>query len=90
MRLDASSLNPALSLSLSLSPLSCPPPHPPTVIHTRRMVQAELVHARWAMLGVAGILFTSVSLLAHTSVFVCVRMGGMHKHTDRHSTTYSQ
>jgi hypothetical protein len=26
------------------------------------MVQAELVHSRWAMLGVAGILFTAVSL----------------------------
>eukprot|EP00199_Chlamydomonas_sp_CCMP681_P005355 CAMPEP_0119105966 /NCGR_PEP_ID=MMETSP1180-20130426/3788_1 /TAXON_ID=3052 ORGANISM="Chlamydomonas cf sp, Strain CCMP681" /NCGR_SAMPLE_ID=MMETSP1180 /ASSEMBLY_ACC=CAM_ASM_000741 /LENGTH=248 /DNA_ID=CAMNT_0007091169 /DNA_START=16 /DNA_END=762 /DNA_ORIENTATION=+ len=28
------------------------------------MVQAELVHARWAMLGVAGILFTSVGAKA--------------------------
>lgn len=28
----------------------------------RRYVQAELVHCRWAMLGVAGILFTSVRL----------------------------
>eukprot|EP00955_Chlamydomonas_euryale_P011510 124003-Chlamydomonas_euryale.AAC.12 len=26
----------------------------------RRFVQAELMHCRWAMMGVAGILFTSV------------------------------
>jgi hypothetical protein len=33
------------------------------------MVQAELQNGRWAMLGVAGILFTAVSRLA--SFFVC-------------------